>query len=254
LTRTSPAFPGASAVTSVPSACVTAALQPKLTVTCEGSTSFGGNASQVLMTRRLSATGSIVNALLVTPFAVVTTSAAAGVAASPMLGRARESSYGIWTVIAATRQSEGTVGGGGAPPLLHPFNCWTANSGAGTDCFGDDWFIVTETPANEFGSGKLVAFCGFAVPMLNPETNSVVICPGETRIVAGLAYPDPVKVIPWPNSGERSIKTAQRAARSIRRIDSISDVLEPKAVGREGSARYTPILTPSTFNWKWPTL
>jgi hypothetical protein len=26
--------------------------------------------------------------------------------------------------------------------------------------------------------------------------------------------------------------------------------LEPKAVGREGSARYTPILTPSTFNWR----
>src|ERR1035438_5601898 len=94
MTRTSPAFPGASAVTSVPSACVTAALQPKLTVTCEGSTSFGGNASQVLMTCRVSVTGSIVNALLVTPFAVMTTSAVAGAAASPMLRLARESSYG----------------------------------------------------------------------------------------------------------------------------------------------------------------
>src|ERR1035441_7761605 len=81
ITMTSPAFPGASAVTSVPSACVTAALQPKLTVTSEASTCFGGNASQVLMTYRLSATGSIVNALLVTPFVVMTTSAA-GVAAS----------------------------------------------------------------------------------------------------------------------------------------------------------------------------
>src|ERR1017187_7033497 len=103
MTRTSPAFPGASAVTSVPSACVTAALQPKLTDTCEGSTCFGGNASQVLTTCRLSVTGSIVNALLVAPFAVMTTSVAAGVEASPMLGLARESSYGIWTVMAATR-------------------------------------------------------------------------------------------------------------------------------------------------------
>jgi hypothetical protein len=73
------------------------------------------------------------------------------------------------------KASEGTVGGGGAPPLLQPFNCWTANSGAGRDCFGDDWLIVTETPANEFGSGKVVAFCGFAVPRLNPETKNVVI-------------------------------------------------------------------------------
>src|ERR1035441_7045053 len=172
MTRTSPAFPGASAVTSVPSACVTAALQPKLTDTCEGSTCFGGNASQVLMTCRLSVTGSIVNALLVAPFAVMTTSVAAGVEASPMLGLARESSYGIWTVMAATRQSEGTVGGGGAPPLLQAFTCSTAKSGAGRDCFGDDWLIVTETPANEFGSGKVVAFCGFAVPRLNPDRKS----------------------------------------------------------------------------------
>src|ERR1017187_10362312 len=33
--------------------------------------------------------------------------------------------------------------------------------------------------------------------------------PGDTRIVVGLAYPDPVKVIPWPNSGEEFIKAAQ---------------------------------------------
>src|ERR1039457_5371217 len=64
--------------------------------------------------------------------------------------------------------------------------------------------------------------------------------PGDTRIVVGLAYPDPVKVIPWPNSGEEFIKAAQTEARSIRRMNSISDILEPKAVGRKQSARYTP--------------
>jgi hypothetical protein len=35
--------------------------------------------------------------------------------------------------------------------------------------------IVTEIPANEFGSGKLVAFCGFVRSGARPETKIVVI-------------------------------------------------------------------------------
>ncbi len=78
MTMTSPGFAGEFAATSVPSACVTTALQPKLTITFVGSTCFGGNASQVFRTCRLSVTGSIVNALLVDPFAVITTSVTPG--------------------------------------------------------------------------------------------------------------------------------------------------------------------------------
>src|ERR1035441_6744351 len=63
----------------------------------------------------------------------------------------------------------------------------------------------------------------------------------------------PTSVGPCPNIGTRLIKTAQRAARSIRRMDSISDVQEPKPwdgkdrprseerrVGKEGRSRGSP--------------
>ena len=127
-------------------------------------------------------------------------------------------------------------GGGSAGPTLLQ-----------TDGSGVDWFNVTEIPH----SGKSVALTGCDVRIVfNPFTNCMATWPGATRIVVGLVYPEPIRVIPWPNSGAGVIRTAQTETGSIRRIDSISDILEPKPWDGNESARYTPILTPSTLNWR----
>ena len=55
------------------------------------------------------------------------------------------------------------------------FNGSTASSGAATDSGGDDWLIVTEIPAKDVGSGRLVALGGFVGSVFKPETKIVVI-------------------------------------------------------------------------------
>jgi hypothetical protein len=134
-------------------------------------------------------------------------------------------------------QSGDTVGGGGAPALLHAFNCSTANSGATADSsLGDDWLIVTEIPASEFGRGTLVALCGFVGSIVKPERKIVVICPGDTRMFVGFAYPAPTKVVPWPKSGARPIKMTQLRIGRYRRMNSSLMAADFQADVEKGSA------------------
>jgi hypothetical protein len=72
-------------------------------------------------------------------------------------------------------QSGDTVVSGGVRALLQAFTCATARSGTGKDCEGDDWLMFTEIPANDVGSGRLVAFAGFVGSGVSPETKIVVI-------------------------------------------------------------------------------
>lgn len=72
-------------------------------------------------------------------------------------------------------QSGDAVGGGGVTALLQAFNCSTAKSGTGKDCDGDGWLMLTEIPANDAGSGRLVALGGFVGSMVSPATKIVVI-------------------------------------------------------------------------------
>jgi hypothetical protein len=117
-------------------------------------------------------------------------------------------------------QSDGIAGGSGTPALLHAFNCSTDKRGARMESFGDDCWIVTEIPANEFGDGTFVALCGFVGSIVKPETKIVVICPGDTRMLVELAYPAPTKVVPWPKSREKGMKKMQLQSGRFRRIHS----------------------------------